>query len=72
MNLLMYLSRAGSHISRSDIKPHITVDVYGQNDEPIGVLHVYLKSSEEKGNLEAFQNVRSKAKDVSSLHKSLD
>jgi len=58
-------SSNGQHTSRSDPKAHFTVDVYGEEDKPIGVMHVYPPAKGDKGTLKLFSSPRKKAFQVS-------
>lgn len=67
-------ARTGAHSSRTDTRPHYTVDLYRKarpelgimTDQPIGVVHVYKEDDTEKEeDCTVFENPRTKAKAVS-------
>ena len=62
-------SSNGQHTFYSDPKAHLTLDVYGEEDKPIGVMHVYPPAKGDKGSLKLFSSPRKKALDVSFLQR---
>ena len=51
------------HPSKSDAKPHFTLDCYSDDDEPVGTIHVY----EDFRTYTVYAEPRAKAKAVSRL-----
>ena len=66
----VFFFKETKYTSKADPKPYFTIDTFGKNDKPIGVLHVYLPPKRE-GYLTPFKKPCIKALDVSSSDKSL-
>jgi len=66
----VFFFKKTEYISKADPKPHFTINTFGKDDKPIGVLYVYLPPGRE-GYLTPFKKPCTKALDVSSPDKSL-